>query len=56
MEITQTELGEKIGVGQSNIAHYVKGDACPSLETLANLCDALKLDKEEICEILCIKG
>ncbi len=53
--ISQTELSKKIGVGQSTIAHYLKGDICPSLETFANICNELKLDQEEICEILCIK-
>ncbi len=53
--ISQTELSRKIGVGQSAIAHYIKGDICPSLETFANLCNELKLEQEEICEILCIK-
>ncbi len=53
--ISQTELSKKIGVGQSTISHYVKGDICPSLETFANICNELKLEQEEICEILCIK-
>ncbi len=54
-DVSQTELSKQIGVGQSTIAHYIKGDICPSLETFANLCHALKLEQEEICEILCIK-
>ena len=54
-EISQTVLSKKIGVGQSTISHYIKGDICPSLETFANICKELNLDKEEICEILCIK-
>ncbi len=54
--ISQTELSKKIGVSQSAIAHYVKGDICPSLETFANICNELKLDREEICEILCIEN
>ncbi len=53
--ISQTELSKKIGVGQSTIAHYVKGDICPSLEAFANICHALNLEQEEICEILCVK-
>ncbi len=52
---SQTELSKKIGVSQSAISHYAKGDICPSLETFANICNELKLDGEEICEILCIK-
>lgn len=53
--ISQTELSKQIGVGQSTISHYIKGDICPSLETFANICKELNLDPEEICEILCIK-
>ncbi len=54
-EVSQTQLSREIGVGQSTISHYIKGDICPSLETFANLCKALQLEQEEICEILCVK-
>ena len=50
--MTQSELGRKIGVGQSSIAHYIKGDILPALDTFANICQLLDLDPGEI---LCIK-
>lgn len=50
--LTQKELGKKIGVSQSSIAHYVKGDKMPALDTFANLCIAIDIDP---AEILCIK-
>lgn len=36
--LTQTELAKRLHVSQSTIAHYVKGDIMPSLDSLANLC------------------
>lgn len=41
--LTQTELANALNIGQSNIAHYIKGDRLPSLETLANLCRVLNV-------------
>ncbi len=54
-EISQTQFGQKIGVGQSTVSHYIKGDICPSLEAFANICNELKLEQDEVCEILCLK-
>ena len=39
--MTQTEIAEKLNVSQSNIAHYIRGDIMPALDTFANLCDIL---------------
>ncbi len=50
--LTQTELAKRLGVTQSAIAHYVKGDIIPSLDTFATLCEILDLDSNEI---LCIR-
>lgn len=36
--LTQTQLAAKLHVSQSTIAHYLKGDIFPALDTLANLC------------------
>lgn len=36
--LSQTEIAGKLSVSQSCIAHYVKGDIVPSLDTFANLC------------------
>lgn len=41
--LNQTELAKELKIDRSNIAHYVKGDRMPSLETLANLCKALNV-------------
>lgn len=50
-EITQTELAKQLGITQSSISHYIKGDIMPSLDTFANLCEVLKLDP---AYILCL--
>lgn len=42
--LSQTEIGRKIGVSQSCIAHYIKGDISPSIDTFANLCKVLDID------------
>lgn len=42
--ITQTELAKKLNVTQSTIAHYIRGDILPALDTLANLCKMLDVD------------
>ena len=52
LNLTQAELGEKIGVGQSTIAHYLRRRILPSLDTLSRLCTALDLDANEI---LCVE-
>lgn len=51
--MTQTELAKRLGINQATVAHYVKGDKLPALDTLANLCAVLDLDANEI---LCISN
>ncbi len=46
--ISQSELARMLNLTQSTIAHYIKGDILPSLETFANLCALLELDANEI--------
>lgn len=46
--LTQTELAKRLGVSQPSIAHYIKGDKFPALDTFANLCAVLDLDANEI--------
>ncbi|WP_251548508.1 helix-turn-helix domain-containing protein [Pumilibacter intestinalis] len=48
---TQKEIAEKLSVTQSCIAHYVKGDIVPALDTFANLCKVLDVSADDI---LCI--
>lgn len=50
--MTQAELAEKIGVGQSMISHYLNGRKLPALDTLSRLCSVLDLDANEI---LCVE-
>ena len=50
--ITQSQIAQKVGVSQQTISHYLKGDKMPSLDTLANLCEVLDLDANDI---LCLK-
>ena len=49
--MTQTELAKRLGVNQSNISHYIKGDKMPALDTFAILCAILDIDANDI---LCI--
>ena len=42
--LSQTELAKRLSVTQSCIAHYIKGDSIPSLETFAVLCEVLDED------------
>lgn len=49
--LTQTALANKLNISQSAVAHYLKGDIMPALDTFANLCAVLDLDANEI---LCI--
>ena len=49
--LTQKEIGEKIGVSQSCIAHYIKGDISPTLDTFANLCIILDVEASDILGI-----
>lgn len=46
--MTQTEIGRKLGISQQSVSHYVKGDKLPALDTLANLCVLLDVDPAEI--------
>ena len=49
--LTQTEIANRLGVKQSNISHYIKGDKMPALDTFANICAILDIDSNDI---LCI--
>ena len=49
--LSQTAIAKKLGVSQQTISHYVKGDKMPALDTLANLCEILDLDANDV---LCI--
>lgn len=46
--MTQKALADKLQISQSSIAHYVRGDILPALDTLANLCKILDVDTNYI--------
>ena len=50
--MSQTEIAKHLGVSQSCIAHYIKCDIVPSIDTFANLCKVLDLDP---AYILCLQ-
>ncbi len=50
--MTQKEIAKKLNVSQSNIAHYIRGDIMPALDTFANLCNILDVDP---AYILCLE-
>ena len=50
MRMTQTQLGDKIGMPFSTLAGYERGIRGMSLETYFVLCEALQLDPNEVQE------
>ncbi len=46
--LSQTEIAKHVGISQSAIAHYLKGDIFPALDTFANLCAVLDVDANDI--------
>jgi len=50
MRLTQTQLGERVGLPYSTLAGYERGIRGMSLETYFVLCDALGLDPNEVHE------
>lgn len=49
--MTQSELGELVGLNQRTISQYVRGNSQPSLETLSKICQLLKIDIYYILEL-----
>ncbi len=48
---TQTDLAGLVSISQSCIAHYLKGDILPSLDTFSKLCEVLDEDANYILGI-----
>lgn len=46
--MTQTVIAKSLNISQSTIAHYLKGDILPALDTFANLCKLLDVDTNYI--------
>ncbi len=44
----QTDLAKMLNISQSTIAHYIKGDIVPALDTFANLCKVIDIDTNYI--------
>ncbi|PJM73705.1 XRE family transcriptional regulator [Bifidobacterium primatium] len=47
-DITQAQLSDRIGVGQSSISKYLSGANEPKAETLANIATILHTTSEEL--------
>lgn len=50
MNMTQSQLGDQLGLNQRTISQYVRGKSMPSLETLAKMCNILDIDIAYILE------
>lgn len=48
---SQTAIAKELGIKQQTVACYLSGRAMPALDTLANICEVLDLDANDI---LCI--
>jgi len=42
LDLTQTDLADKIGAKQKSVSRYENGESVPSLETMAKIAKALK--------------
>ena len=43
-KLSQTEIAKLLSVSQSCIAHYIKGDIVPAIDTFSTLCEILDED------------
>lgn len=48
LRLTQTQLGDKIGMAYSTIACYESGTRGMSLDTFFKICEVLSLDPKEV--------
>lgn len=46
--LTQTEIAKRLNISQSNVAHYLRSDIMPALDTFANLCVVIDADPSYI--------
>lgn len=51
--LTQTEIANRLGIGQQTVSEYLRGKSLPALDTFANLCAMLDADANDV---LCING
>jgi transcriptional regulator with XRE-family HTH domain len=45
---TQTELGQRAGIGSASVSHFETGQRAPSLESLVRLADALEISTDAL--------
>lgn len=50
LNMTQSELASQLNLNQRSISNYVCGKSFPSLETLVDICNILKIDLSYILE------
>jgi transcriptional regulator with XRE-family HTH domain len=46
--LTQTELGDRAGMGGASVSHFETGQRTPSLESLVKLADALEVSVDTL--------
>ena len=51
-ELNQSEIAKLISVSQSCVAHYLKGDIVPAIDTFATLCEVLNEDANYLLGII----
>lgn len=51
MDMTQAQLGERVGASQQTISLIVNNRRIPSLDTLVKICNILKIDISTLLEI-----
>ncbi len=49
--VSQSEIAKRVGIKQQSLAQYLSGRAMPAVDTLANICEVLDLDANDV---LCI--
>lgn len=49
--VTQKELAERVGAYQKDVSRWETGEVTPSVESLADICRALKVSADHILEL-----
>lgn len=47
-QLTQSELGEKIGVGKSTVSMYESGERIPPIDVIQKLCQVFNIDMDTL--------
>lgn len=51
LEITQVELAERTGISQATISQFERGEASPSVPSIAKLAEALETQPDALLRI-----